>query len=57
MVGAAFQKNKSMSDREAIRTAIDKGKYMLKELEATVKFHKYRQMKKRYYDDDDDENL
>jgi hypothetical protein len=36
---------------EQIKESIARGRWMLKELEALNKLHKYRQMKKRYYDE------
>ncbi|XP_076861037.1 LYR motif-containing protein 5A [Brachyhypopomus gauderio] len=46
----AFMKNKDVSDPEKIRKLVDRGDFVIKELEAMYFLRKYRAMKKRYYD-------
>lgn len=46
----AFAKNVSESDEQKIRELIDRGNYVVKELEALYSLRKYRAMKARYYD-------
>ncbi|KAL6459981.1 hypothetical protein MHYP_G00317400 [Metynnis hypsauchen] len=46
----AFMKNKDVTDPEKIRKLIDRGEFVIKELEALYFLRKYRAMKKRYYD-------
>ncbi|KAM3859296.1 LYR motif-containing protein 5A [Diretmus argenteus] len=47
---SAFVKNKDVTDPEKIRKLVDRGDYVIKELEALYFLRKYRAMKKRYYD-------
>lgn len=47
---AAFMKNRDETDPEKIRKLIDKGEFVIKELEAMYYLRKYRAMKKRYYE-------
>lgn len=48
----AFVKNKDETDPEKIRKLVDRGNFVIKELEALYFLRKYRAMKQRYYDDD-----
>lgn len=47
---AAFMKNKDVTDPEKIQKLIDRGEFVIKELEALYFLRKYRAMKKRYYE-------
>ncbi|KAF7693997.1 LYR motif-containing protein 5A isoform X2 [Silurus meridionalis] len=47
---SAFMKNKDVTDPEKIRKLIDRGEFVIKELEALYFLRKYRAMKKRYYE-------
>ena len=42
-------KNKDVTDPEQIQQLIDRGNYVVKELEALYMLRKYRTLKKRYY--------
>lgn len=46
----AFAKNAGERDEQKIRELIDRGNYVVKEIEALYKLRKYRAMKSRYYD-------
>ncbi|XP_045176710.2 electron transfer flavoprotein regulatory factor 1-like isoform X3 [Mercenaria mercenaria] len=46
----AFMKNKDVSDPKEIEMLIERGNYVVKELEALYMLRKYRTLKKRYYD-------
>lgn len=46
----AFAKNVHIKDEEKIRELIDRGNYVVKEIEALYRLRKYRAMKSRYYD-------
>ncbi len=48
----AFQRNSQLKDEE-ITTAVSRGEYVLKELEALIFLQKYRTIKNRYYSVDD----
>jgi len=43
-----FFENRFVEDPTKLQAAFAKGEYILKELEALNKFHKYRTLKKRY---------
>ena len=45
-----FKRNASESDPKKIEDLIDKGNYIVKELEALYYLRKYRTLKKRYYE-------
>ena len=45
-----FKRNASESDPKKIEDLIDKGNYIVKELEALYYLRKYRTLKRRYYD-------
>jgi hypothetical protein len=45
----AFMKNKDVTNPEQIQQLIDRGNYVVKELEALYMLRKYRTLKKRYY--------
>ncbi|CAB3979291.1 Hypothetical predicted protein, partial [Paramuricea clavata] len=45
----AFMKNKDVTNPEQIQLLIDRGNYVVKELEALYMLRKYRTLKKRYY--------
>lgn len=45
----AFLKNSGETDPDKIRELIQKGQYVLKEVEALYMLKKYRTLKKRYY--------
>lgn len=47
---AAFTKNKDVTDPEKIQKLIERGEFVIKELEALYFLRKYRAMKKRYYE-------
>lgn len=47
---SAFLKNRDVTDPEKIRKLIDRGEFVIKELEALHFLRKYRAMKKRYYE-------
>lgn len=48
---AAFMKNKDVKDPVEIEKLLDRGNYVVKELEALFMIRKYRALKKRYYED------
>eukprot|EP00795_Rhopilema_esculentum_P011550 gene11550-21784_t len=48
----AFMKNRDLSNPEDIRKMIDRGNYVIKELEALYMLRKYRTLKQRYYEED-----
>eukprot|EP01089_Gocevia_fonbrunei_P014097 TRINITY_DN3787_c0_g1_i1.p1 TRINITY_DN3787_c0_g1~~TRINITY_DN3787_c0_g1_i1.p1 ORF type:complete len:104 (+),score=16.47 TRINITY_DN3787_c0_g1_i1:83-394(+) len=45
----AFLKMKDEKDPTKIREAISRGEYVFKEVEALLKLHKYRALKRSYY--------
>ncbi|KAA0160490.1 hypothetical protein FNF28_05446 [Cafeteria roenbergensis] len=45
----AFQENAHLTDEVAIKRAVAKGRYWVREIHATHALHKYRSIKKRYY--------
>lgn len=45
----AFMKNKDVTDPEKIKELIERGNYVVKELEAMYMLKKYRALKSRYY--------
>ncbi|MBN3301876.1 LYM5A protein, partial [Amia calva] len=47
----AFMKNKDVTDPEKIKKLIDRGEFVIKELEALYYLRKYRAMKQRYYEE------
>ncbi|KAF7667561.1 hypothetical protein LDENG_00057150 [Lucifuga dentata] len=47
---SAFMKNKDVTDPEKIRKLVDRGEFVIKELEALYFLRKYRTMKQRYYE-------
>ena len=47
----AFMKNKDISDPEKIKELIERGNYVVKELEALYMLRKYRTLKNRYYNE------
>ena len=49
---ATFLRNKDLGPAE-VETWIEKGNYIVKELEALYMLKKYRTLKRRYYPDDD----
>lgn len=44
----AFLRNKSVSDPEQIQTLIQRGEFVIKEIEALYMLKKYRTLKERY---------
>lgn len=46
----AFANNSSETDPIKISALIDRGNFVLKEIEALYKLKKYRTLKRRYYD-------
>ncbi|KAL0476691.1 LYR-motif-containing protein [Acrasis kona] len=52
-VRIAFRKNSHLESHEQIKTALSRGEFVLKEIEALISLHKYRAMKDRYTDDKD----
>ena len=49
-IHSAFIKNKDVKDPKEIQALVDKGQYIVKELEALYMLKKYRTLKSRYYD-------
>lgn len=49
-----FLKNKDINDPSKIEECIQRGEYIIKEMEALIQLKKYRTLKKRYYDQDND---
>eukprot|EP00126_Sphaerothecum_destruens_P005355 Sdes_comp18715_c0_seq1m9035 len=47
---SAFLKNKCITDPEEHQKCIEKGNFILRELEALYKLRKYRKMRRNYYD-------
>jgi len=47
----AFSRNSQLKDPAEIESAISRGSFVVKELEALYMLRKYRALKKRYYDD------
>lgn len=47
----SFLKNKDESDPEKIGQMIERGKYVIKEIEALYMLKKYRTLKRRYYNE------
>ncbi|XP_010885147.1 LYR motif-containing protein 5A [Esox lucius] len=47
---SAFMKNKDVTDPSEIRKLVDRGEFVIKELEALYFLRKYRAIKKRYYE-------
>lgn len=45
-------KNKGVTDPEEIKKLVDRGEFVIKELEALYYLRKYRAMKKRYYEEE-----
>lgn len=43
-------KNRDVTDPEKIQKLVDRGEFVIKELEAMYFLRKYRAMKKRYYE-------
>jgi len=52
---AAFREVDGTSDAAALRRALARGEYMLREMQALISLHKYRALKKRYYIDLDED--
>ncbi|XP_055794151.1 electron transfer flavoprotein regulatory factor 1 isoform X1 [Salvelinus fontinalis] len=48
----AFMKNKDVTDPKEIKKLVDRGEFVIKELEALYYLRKYRAMKKRYYEEE-----
>ncbi|XP_006875094.1 PREDICTED: LYR motif-containing protein 5-like [Chrysochloris asiatica] len=46
-----FLKNKDVKDPEKIKELIERGKFVMKELEALYFLRKYKAMEQRYYSD------
>ncbi|ORY06807.1 LYR motif-containing protein 5 [Basidiobolus meristosporus CBS 931.73] len=53
----AFQKNSTLADPKSVEQAVQRGQFVIKELEAMYKLNKYRALKKRYYDEPERELL
>ena len=49
---AAFLKNRDVTNPDTIKTLIERGEFVMKELEALYMLRKYRTLKKQYYDTD-----
>ena len=47
---SVFLKHKDEKDTVIIKDLIDKGYYVIREIEALYKLKKYRTLKRRYYD-------
>ena len=45
-----FMKNRHETDPAKLEKLIEKGNYILKEMEALISLKKYRTLKRRYYD-------
>jgi len=43
-----FQKNSILSEKQSIEETLQRGEFVLKEVEALVRLHKYRTLNKRY---------
>ena len=48
-----FLKNKDVTDPEEIKQLLNRGEYIVKEIEALYMLRKYRTLKRRYYDTDE----
>ena len=48
-----FFKNKDVTDPEEIKHLLNRGEYIVKEIEALYMLRKYRTLKRRYYDTDE----
>ncbi|ODV73604.1 electron transfer flavoprotein regulatory factor 1 CYBJADRAFT_167636 [Cyberlindnera jadinii NRRL Y-1542] len=46
---AGFQRNRALTDTEAVDQALEKGEYIYKEIETLIFLRRYREMKRRYY--------
>lgn len=49
----AFSKNKDVKDPTQIKQLIERGEFVIKEIEALYYLRKYRAMKQRYYEKDE----
>ena len=47
----AFMKNSTLKDQKEIESAISRGEFVIKELQALYMLRKYRALKKRYYEE------
>ena len=50
-----FMKNKDVKDPKEIEQLLNKGDYIIKEIEALFMLKKYRTLKRRYYDNEEAE--
>merc|ERR1711916_279617 len=50
MAKKEYKKYENETDPKKIKMALARGRWYLKELEATIQLHKYRTLKKNYYD-------
>lgn len=50
----AFEKNRGETDPREITKMVQRGEFVIKELEALYKLKKYRFLKQRYYQDNTD---
>lgn len=47
----SFLNNKDLNDSTAVEKCLQRGEYVIKEIEALYKLKKYRALKRRYYKD------
>lgn len=50
----AFRKNIAIQDPIEIQKLIDRGEFVIKEIDALYKLRKYRHLKKSYYEDNNE---
>lgn len=50
----AFQRNGNISDPEQIRALVERGEFVVKEIEALYMLKKYRTLKNRYSTEEED---
>lgn len=52
----AFRKNIAIQDPVEIQKLINRGEFVIKEIDALYKLRKYRHLKKSYYEDNNEKN-
>jgi hypothetical protein len=52
----AFRKNIAIQDPIEIQKLIDRGEFVIKEIDALYKLRKYRHLKKSYYEENNEKN-
>lgn len=50
-LATAFRRNKDVQEPAEIKKLLERGQFVVKELEALYSIRKYRAMKQRYYDE------